>query len=224
MARGARRLPSLPEICAPIRLSGLMIRFMGRERRESSPVSTEKKGFAERTPVSRRIVVPEFPQSITSGASVRPCSPLPWITSVSPLSSICMPSALNASMVLSVSWARRKFLTTPLPLAMEENMTALWDMDLSGGGVISPERRDALVISILSNTFPHCAGPGEMLFQLFRFGCLQVRVHPVEVFPEYRDHLADVLSVKEGDVRPDLGRTCGYPRHVPEALSAIRKK
>ena len=76
-----------------------------------------------------------------------------------------VPSLRNAFMVLSVSFALRKFLTVLVPFAKEENMIALWDIDLSGGGANSPLNTLALLSSILSNFFPQSPGLPEFSFQ-----------------------------------------------------------
>jgi hypothetical protein len=131
-------LSALAMICEPMRLSGLITLAIGRFRSESSPVSTEKKGFPESTPEMSLIVVPEFPQSTMPCGSDRPRSPFPSIVSIEPPSRISTPRLRNAFAVLSVSWALRKFFTTLLPSAREERMTALWEIDLSEGGKNSP--------------------------------------------------------------------------------------
>ena len=57
-ASGARESPPRPRMSAPISLSGCITRSMGRESRESSPVSTVKKGWAASSPVTSRAAVP----------------------------------------------------------------------------------------------------------------------------------------------------------------------
>ena len=57
------RQPSLDSKRAPIRVSGAMMRRMGRRRSESSPVIVAANRCAARTPESSRVVVPELPAS-----------------------------------------------------------------------------------------------------------------------------------------------------------------
>ena len=60
--RGAQSLPSAEAISAPISLSGVMIRFIGRLLTEASPVTAEAKSCPARIPEISLAVVPEFPQ------------------------------------------------------------------------------------------------------------------------------------------------------------------
>jgi hypothetical protein len=48
---------------APIARSGPMIRAIGRLRSDASPSRIETNGCAASTPASRRMLVPELPQS-----------------------------------------------------------------------------------------------------------------------------------------------------------------
>ena len=54
---------------------------MGRRRICAVPVRKLVNFWPASSPVSRRIVVPELPQSSTSAGSCRPSSPRPWTTS-----------------------------------------------------------------------------------------------------------------------------------------------
>src|SRR5262245_25511049 len=56
---------------APIWINGSITRRMGRCERDSSPTSLEEKGWPDKTPQSRRIVVPELPQSKSLGDLMR---------------------------------------------------------------------------------------------------------------------------------------------------------
>ena len=70
--------PRRPSSMAPSARSGSTMRFCGRERSESSPVSTAKSpACPDSKPVSSRSVVPELPQSRTPEGSCRPRSPAP---------------------------------------------------------------------------------------------------------------------------------------------------
>lgn len=60
--RSGANLPSRAAISAPIFWSGSTTRPMGRPDKLLSPMSFVANGWPARTPVIRRIVVPEFPQ------------------------------------------------------------------------------------------------------------------------------------------------------------------
>ena len=76
-ARGARESPPRPRMSAPIRLRGWMTRSMGRASRDSSPVSTLKKGCEASSPVTSLAAVPLLPASSTFEGSTRPPVPRP---------------------------------------------------------------------------------------------------------------------------------------------------
>ena len=76
-------VPSVVSIRTPIRLSGSAMRSIGRERRESSPVSTNRPCWPASRPGSRRISVPALPQSIGVSGAFSPRSPAPNTRSVS---------------------------------------------------------------------------------------------------------------------------------------------
>ena len=61
-ARGASDPPPLPLTSAPIWLRGRRMRFMGRRRRDESPLMMLKNGWLARSPDSSRIVVPLLPE------------------------------------------------------------------------------------------------------------------------------------------------------------------
>ena len=42
-----------------------MMRFIGREESDASPINRLRKGCPARTPASKRMVVPELPQSMS---------------------------------------------------------------------------------------------------------------------------------------------------------------
>ena len=61
MIRGAQPLSLSLFISAPIRDKGVIMRFIGRFSIDSSPVSLQSKGWADRIPEISLVVVPEFP-------------------------------------------------------------------------------------------------------------------------------------------------------------------
>ena len=78
---GGRQRAPRPRTVAPIRPSGSATRSMGRAERDSSPTSSVSHANPATSPASRRMDVPEFPQS--SGPSGRWSRPRPpWSTTV----------------------------------------------------------------------------------------------------------------------------------------------
>ena len=65
-------LPLLLVISAPMEASGVMIRFIGRVRMESSPSSSEINFCPARIPEIRRVVVPLLPTSSSASGAERP--------------------------------------------------------------------------------------------------------------------------------------------------------
>ena len=77
--RARRRGRDRPTVSttAPIARSGSATRSIGRAARLSSPARRASNGAAASTPVSRRIVVPEFPQRNGPWGSTSPARPSP---------------------------------------------------------------------------------------------------------------------------------------------------
>ena len=125
---------------APIWLRGVIMRFMGRFLIDSSPVRVTQKGWAERRPERRRVVVPLLPQSSTPSGSLSPCIPFPKTSTRSPLFSMETPMRSKQEMVERQSAPWRNPSISVRPLAMAPNMTLRWEMDLSPGTVTSPRR------------------------------------------------------------------------------------
>jgi len=63
---------------APICPSGTVIRAIGREDSEASPKSSDVNGWPASKPASRRMPVPELPQSMGS-AGAESFSDWPWM-------------------------------------------------------------------------------------------------------------------------------------------------
>ena len=133
MTSGGR--PSLPSAVtfAPMRVSGSMTRRMGRFESELSPVSRLRNGCPARMPAMRRIVVPEFPQSMSRAGAVK-ARRTPWTMSVvSSAVSIFTPSARIALTVERQSSLGRNPLMTHGPLLIAASITARCEMLLSPG-------------------------------------------------------------------------------------------
>ncbi len=108
MTRGARMSCFVgclrPSMTAPRCRSGAATRIIGRRCSVSSPTRVDRKCAAASTPQSRRIVVPELPQSRSAAGACRPRSPLPCTTSsVGDGSSMTMPIARRALAVETLS-------------------------------------------------------------------------------------------------------------------------
>ena len=71
MTSGAQFSEAPSEVIrAPISVSGRMTRPIGRPESDASPVRRERKGCPASSPASRRIVVPELPQSMSPGGAL----------------------------------------------------------------------------------------------------------------------------------------------------------
>ena len=91
---------------------------------------------------------------------------------------------------------------TLFPLEREEKITALWDMDLSGVGENSPLNLFALLISILSNTFPQCPGLLEILFKGFAIISPEILTDPIEIAFENLDIFEEIVLVQQTYIAP----------------------
>ena len=69
--------PPLAITIAPISISGMVTRRIGRRLRDRSPVKVDWNGCAASNPVIIRIVEPELPQSSAVCGSRRPSAPRP---------------------------------------------------------------------------------------------------------------------------------------------------
>src|SRR5690606_36006256 len=118
---------------APIPRSGLMIRFIGRFAIYSSPATAEWKDELARSPNINRVVVPEFPVSSTSAGSFQEASPPLLILTDVPSSSISTPIFRKQLMVLKQSSPSKNPSTVVVPSAIDPNMIARWEIDLSPG-------------------------------------------------------------------------------------------
>ena len=132
MVRGARRPPSCPCTVAPICRRGIATRSIGRPSSWALPVSTLRNGCPAMIPASRRIVVPDPPQS--SGTAGSRSRPIPCTTtSVGPDCSTVTPRSRTTRSVARQSLAARKLWTRVGPSASAPNSTARWLIDLSPG-------------------------------------------------------------------------------------------
>ncbi len=138
ISSGAVCFSPRPAIFAPILRSGSTMRFMGRPESEASPMRRLLKGCPARTPASRRMAVPELPQSIGSSGGLSlpsvPCT----MRRVLDSTSITQPIACKARMVQTQSSPGRKPVITVMPSASAEKRTARCERLLSPGTESSP--------------------------------------------------------------------------------------
>ena len=128
-----------PMKTAPISRRGSTIRPIGRDRRESSPVSTDRNDWPARSPATSRVVVPLLPAWSTSDGSFRPSNPTPATSkhsspghrSQSLCSVISTPSPRRQPSIDVRSSPTQKLETCAVPSAMELSSAARWEIDLS---------------------------------------------------------------------------------------------
>ena len=138
-------LKSFEIISAPISESGSITRFIGRLDRLSSPIKTDEKSLLAKIPDINLIVVPEFPQSrFEVGAD----NLLSDVMVKFPLNSALIPKAWQTLREDNGSCPFEKFLIIDFPFASDENITALWEIDLSAGIVIVPLRLEEILFTI----------------------------------------------------------------------------
>ena len=118
-------------------VSGLMIRFMGRELSDSSPEREVENGCPARIPESRRVVVPLFFTCNVSEGAVSPCSPLPC-TRIRFYVLILTLTFRKQSMVARQSAPLRKLWISVIPLARDENITLGGEKWICSGMETSP--------------------------------------------------------------------------------------
>jgi len=128
-----------PAIFAPIFASGSITRRIGRLDSESSPTSVVAKRWPARSPHSKRIVVPELPQSIADAGARMPSRPVPAITRALPSRVILAPSALIAFAERPLSAPSPRPSTRTGVADSSENNSARWPIDLSPGIVMVPD-------------------------------------------------------------------------------------
>ncbi len=125
---------------APISRKGATTRSIGRLDSEASPMSSDGKSWAASTPASRRIVVPELPQSSGPSAARRPFRPEPCTSEAS----ACTPRARRHTAVDFTSAPGERPRRCEVPPASAPRMSARWEIDLSPGRLTSPSSLAAL--------------------------------------------------------------------------------
>ena len=114
-----------------------MTRFIGRFESDASPVSRLRNGCPARSPASSRIVVPEFPQSMSCSGFLK-TRLFPWtISVVSSAFSMWMPRERIAATVHRQSSLGRNPRMTHGPLLIAASITARCEMLLSPGTINS---------------------------------------------------------------------------------------
>ena len=136
--------PLIDSIATPISVRGSIIRLMGRLASESSPVNSAVIRLPANNPANSRRVVPELPQ--LRGLSGLENTP-PFIRTVFPDFTLWIPHSARHFRVDSTSSPVDILCITHSPSVREANISALWEMDLSPGRLISP------LILIIFNLF-----------------------------------------------------------------------
>src|SRR3972149_7963414 len=161
------------------------------------------KGCAASSPAPIRIVVPEFPASMTSPGSENRRTPGPSIrSSVADRSSIETPSARIIVTVRRVSSEDRNPRILLSPPAREANRTDLWLIDLSPGTPTVPS----------SPPVRFTSDPVPGLFRLSKIGekprpapLPDEPGQPLEAPPVVRGGAQDLGPVLEDDILPHPG-------------------
>src|SRR5512143_1270423 len=215
MHSGGSGFSRRPVIEAPMRDSGFTIRPIGRRRRYGSPVTIVTNGWAARIPDPIRIVVPEFPASMTSWGSASPRIPRPVTRrSVGEFSRMSTPSASIIPTVRSVSSPGRKPLIRLNPSASEASITARWLIDLSPGTATVPE---TLAVFLMSEPVPRLLGLPEIGQEARGVAAPDEPLEKGEVPPVVPGRPKDLLPVLEDDVLPHLRVARGDAREVAES-------
>ncbi len=123
---------------APIWRKGVATRPIGRRVSDGSPSSLVSKGRPARRPHTRRIVVPELPQSSAISDGLRPSKPVPFTTAFEPETSTATPKARNAAAVEALSPPRPRPRISTVPSQSAPNSNARCEIDLSPGTLHAP--------------------------------------------------------------------------------------
>src|SRR5271166_4359181 len=124
---------SMPRRVAPVRLSGSMMRFIGRRDSDSSPIISMVKGWPATMPASMRMVDPELPQ-LSGPAGSHSRGPSPSMVTVPRAScSTVQPRPRTQPRVLAQSAPGAKFSKRERPLASAASIAYRCEIDLSPG-------------------------------------------------------------------------------------------
>ncbi len=130
---GGRQRSPRPCTTAPIRASGSATRSIGRPESDSSPTSSVSHANPATRPASRRMDVPEFPQSTGPAGRWRRPRP-PWSTTVPPAGrSTVTPMASTAAREAATSAPSERPWITEVPSASAPRRTARCEIDFSPG-------------------------------------------------------------------------------------------
>ena len=131
------RPPSRQSQLAPISPKGFSTRFIGRPRRDASPVKVALKPNPAAAPMISRTPVPALPQSMTSAGSAN--TPRPTTRQApSPRRSTSAPKARMAPAERLTSSPSSKPSTCVSPRASAPRMSARCEIDLSPGARTDP--------------------------------------------------------------------------------------
>ncbi len=147
MVRGGR--PSMESMRAPMRARGSITWRIGRRQSDASPVMVVVNGWAATTPVSRRMVVPEFAASSAMEGRSRPPSPRPTMSTERPScgppsrSRTSTPRARRQASVAVASAPGANHVKRDRPSASEASSAYRCEIDLSPGGRTRPRTKRA---------------------------------------------------------------------------------
>src|SRR6266545_428170 len=134
-----------PSMLAPIWRSGSATRRIGRLVNDASPKSSVSNRRPAQRPMSKRMEVPELPQSSGWAAARRPSKPTPWTIASRPTNRMSTPRPRSAVAVERLSPPRPRPDASTVPPASAPNSNARCEIDLSPGTVqvpcSGPERR-----------------------------------------------------------------------------------
>ena len=139
-----RRPPSRPCARVPKSAKGSVIRPIGRDRSDASPVKVAEISVVAIAPMIRRTPVPALPQSITSSGSPNPPTPTPWTDHSSFSLVTSAPKARMASAVRKTSSPSKRPRIRVLPTDNAPRISDRWLIDLSPGTFAVPTRASAL--------------------------------------------------------------------------------
>ena len=179
----------------------------------ASPSSVQAPRTPATRPIPRRIVVPEFAQSMLVSRSAPSSSPAPVTCSVSPSSSTVAPRRRTASSVARTSAPRENPRTTVVPSASAPKRSARCPIDLSPGTVTSPRSGPS---GAPTQHARHPAPPSsrrrttrgrlERPLEPRRIAGGDERLEPVQRRAKVAQRRAQRVRVRQRDVAPQLGR------------------
>jgi hypothetical protein len=129
-----------PLIIAPIFFKGVITRSIGRLESDGAASNIAGNFWQQSKPHRIRIVVPDSAEKSETGIFLSfglKYIPVPLIVSDFFVNFAATPNFFIQFKVAKISLLSMNGFMVVLPLQSDERITALWDMDLSGGTIIS---------------------------------------------------------------------------------------